>query len=109
MTEYYDLISFVVKPLGPVSGDYVVVSVIAWEIDGKIPKDFHTVAVLWSSKSEYCVPVYVEPKLFREGWGEKVNWVEMEAYDNNGEILDFCVDDVVVEFRGKAHEGDNEV
>lgn len=97
VTEFFDLVSFAAKPLGDSEAwTYIVID--AYELDGKVIKDWHELAIGWGEQTGHLEPIQLEPREYFEGWGEHVNWVEFDARNDDGEPVPFCLDDIVLEF-----------
>lgn len=105
MSPYFDLVSFTLKPLGP-APTWMLVSITAWEIDGREPKNIQDLFLFWGEDEGYLDPFPMEPRQYFENWGEKVNWVEIEAQTSEGEHWEVCVDDVVLQFHEQNDDGE---
>ena len=107
LSPYVDLISFVVKPVHS-DVDFGGISIAAWQLDGKHPKNVHEIYLGFYRNEDTGAfePFPIEPREYIEGWGEKVNWVEMSGYtiddENNLTPWEFCLDDIVFEVREKS-------
>ena len=74
----------------------------------------HGLWVQWPAEG-YLWPVKTKPSNFWPGWGEGVNWIEMEGFSvvrNDGGTFyreagrEFFVDDITVRFYELGHETD---
>jgi hypothetical protein len=76
-------------------------SVTGWEIDheARTPrKGPHTLFMGWGTQTGHLRPITIEPARFFPGWGKRVNWIEIEARASNGTMLDFCLDNLLLNF-----------
>lgn len=106
VSEYFDFISFSIKPLGPAPGGmYAVIQ--AWEIEGGVAKDVQDIAIGWVYPG-YQERYDIEPRLLFEGWGEKVNWVEVQAFTEEDEPWELCIDNVVLQFHKEGGGGEDD-
>ena len=105
VTEFFDLVSFAVKPLGPAEA-YSYMLVDAYEIGSKGIENWHSLALGWGEQTGFLQPVQLEPREYFPGWGEKVNWVEIEARSDDNEPMEFCVDDIVLDFKERTASED---
>ena len=101
LSRYFDLISIALKPLSS-SAEFAYVDIYAWEIDENEPKNVYEVGLGWYLE-DGAYPVWeISPREFIEGWGDKVNFIEMSAAtvdeENNIEPWEFSLDDIVVDF-----------
>ena len=77
-------------------------------MDGKHPKNVHELYLGYFLNEDTGAydPFPIEPREYIEGWGERVNWVEMSGYtiddDDNLAPWEFCLDDIVFEVREKG-------
>ena len=78
LSKYFDLVSIAAKPLTS-NMEFAYVEMNAWEIDGKHAKNVHSL-LLGFYLEDGAFPVFeLSPREFIEGWGEKVNWIELQA------------------------------
>ena len=107
VSEYFDFISFAVTPLGPVT-DFIYLDINAWTIEGKTPINFQSLGIGWDGEDmDYMQPWIIEPREYFEGWGEKVNWIEIKGGNEYEEPWQFALDNVVLEFH-KRNETDSD-
>lgn len=52
----------------------------------------------WYTEDGTFEPWPLEPKLFVEGWGEKVNFIEISGEDDDGNPASFCIDNILLDF-----------
>jgi hypothetical protein len=109
LSRYVDLVSFTVKPLRS-DVEFGGMSVAAWEI-GEHPHNVYEVYMGWYLGENGAYGSFpVAPRDYFEGWGEKVNYIEMSAYtidedDDYKEVpWPFCLDDIVFELRDKGDD-----
>ena len=108
LSKYVDLISFTVKPLKSKGSNvqFGGMDIAAWEVDGKHPNNVHEVYLGFYAEEDGSFGSFpIEPREYFEGWGEKVNWVEMSGYtideDDNIVPSEFCLDNILFEVREK--------
>ena len=106
LSEYFDIIGFAFKPLGPVP-DYSSISVEVWRIEGKVPTLVDSMAAGWFQQKGFLPPITLFPSEYWPGWGQKVNWVQIEAQTETGEPLEFCVDNLVLRFHKNDEDEDD--
>ena len=96
MSEYFDLISLTLKPLGP-GEDWPYMMISAWELDGKEPVDVQELGIGWAESDKgFFEPWELEPRMYIYKWGEKVNYIELAAYSDEGEPLQFAIDNMLL-------------
>ena len=107
LTGYFDIISLSFKPLGP-APQFTHITVDAWKIDGKQPTYVDGMFSSWQEQTGFLRPVTVYPNEYWPGWGQNVNWIEIEARTGDDERWEFCVDNIVLRFHKEGEgKGDN--
>lgn len=112
LSKFMDLISFTLKPRHPgnISAEFAELDIAAWTIDGHDVQNVQELFVGWYPEEDTGAfgPFPLEPREFFEGWGEKVNWIEMAAFvideDDNLIPWEFCLDNLVMEVREKSRD-----
>ena len=107
-SQYFDFVSFTVKPLGPVT-DFIYLDITAWTIDeDKTPTNVQSLGIGWDGEDQdYLEPWEFSPREYFEGWGEKVNWVEIQGGNEYDEPWEFTIDNLVLEFHKLDEESDD--
>lgn len=103
VSEYFDVMSFTAKPIGPVDA-YTLITVNAWELDGKDGKNLFSVYIWYGDEEKFAEPLQLDMQEIFPGWGVKVNWLEFAAETEYGDPWDFCLDNVVLRFHKEGDE-----
>ena len=109
-SPYFDFVSLSVKPLWSSKAVAAYIEISAWEIDGKHPQNVYELFVGFGRDPDDVNSTFVafefSPREYFEGWGEKVNWVEMTAMALDEDYVEtpwkFCMDNIVVDFRSES-------
>ena len=98
ISEYFDLIEFTLKPLGPIKAEYIYTDIAAWTIDqDNRPLNVQELGLGWYVDEDGFTESWeLAPGEYFEGWGDKVNWVEIGTYNELGLPVMFSLDNVVV-------------
>lgn len=109
LSKYVDLVSFTIKPLRS-NAEFGGVDIAAWEVDGKHADNVQELYLGFFKDEDTNAfnPFPIAPRDYFEGWGEKVNWIEMSAYtiddEDNLNPWEFCLDNIVFEVREKRDD-----
>ena len=102
-SPFFDFVSFAAKPLGSNTADFAIMEMNVWTIDGKDVLNVDSLYIGWDPINGSFPVLELEPRAIFEGWGAKVNWVELSATtldeEGNETPWEFCVDNIVMEFR----------
>lgn len=97
-SQFYSIKSLAIKPVGELESG-ATVWITPWEIDGDRVRSEDAMMIMWGSVGHVNSFLLQPEKLFSGlGWGKKVNWVEIEAQSRSGEPLEFCLDDLILQF-----------
>lgn len=107
LSEFFDVIAFTWKPMGP-APDFPQITMSAWRIEENKSGEKNatlvdSLFVYWFGGGYLPADTLVPGDIFGS-WGEGVNFLEMEAMADQKKGLDFCLDNVVLLFHPKEGE-----
>ena len=97
LLDYIDVVGFSYKPLGPAQ-EFTYISMDTWRLDENVPTHRDGLFTSWLEKKGFLHPVTIFPSKHWAGWGERVNWIEIEARTKDHKPWDFCIDNIVLRF-----------
>lgn len=100
VSEYFDLQSITLKPVGPVPR-YIVAEIHAWRIRNGTALKVYTVFAAWGGKG-FVNPIVGDFARFFPGWGEDVNILEISAYTQEKKPWPLCIGRIEFELHEKA-------
>lgn len=99
LSQTFDLLSFTIKPL---RADHEWSSIVigTYRLEGPDgPAEFvDGIFAGWGPSKGFLDPLNLAPNEFWPGWGERINWIEIEAYDGDLTPWEFCLDNLELRF-----------